>query len=269
MISQFAVHLPIGCAARLICHTFCLIPLNHTIFQFLINPRGFNSFYSHFLNGWMLISNLNKQFQQCVKCSIWLHLITHHRPTNILYLFNIRITTKVIVWPLIHYIRPSLWNLVFSRYGYYIAITTSAGFGYCFKVNICSISKDVINIWWFHSCAVCNYTGRLTDNLNQVAGTGYSLKLFLEWVAWKNIPLFITYIIKHFTHVTQIMTVSTWWSITSTVRDEILRSSNLYRNVVMNINNTSHWHLYIFCKSYNLVLLPLYHQRYYRSECQR
>ena len=34
------------------------------------------------------------------------------------------------------------WNFDFPRYGYYIVNTT---FGYCFKGNICSISKDVIN----------------------------------------------------------------------------------------------------------------------------
>jgi hypothetical protein len=28
---------------------------------------------------------------------------------------------------------------------------------------------------------VCNYPGRLIDNLNQIAGPSYSLKLFLEW----------------------------------------------------------------------------------------
>ena len=37
------------------CRTFCLIPLNNKHFKFLINPRGFNTFYSHFLNGCMLI----------------------------------------------------------------------------------------------------------------------------------------------------------------------------------------------------------------------
>ena len=166
------------------------------------------------------------------------------------FINNIGITTKLIVWPLIHYIRPSLWNFGFPRYGYFIVITTSDGSGYCFKENyisvshmsvelvqcmsvvescyvhtniytfsllklktvlsertvlfllyivmttsdgcgycfqahFCSISKDVINTcWWFHSCAVCNYHGRLTDNLSQAAGNGYSLKLFLEWAAW-------------------------------------------------------------------------------------
>jgi hypothetical protein len=36
----------------------------------------------------MLISNWNKQFQKGVKCSVCLLFITHHRPTNILYINN-------------------------------------------------------------------------------------------------------------------------------------------------------------------------------------
>ena len=60
-------------------------------------------------------------------------------------------------------------------------ISTSDGSGYWFQANFCSISKVVINTcWWIHSCAVCNYPGWLTDNLNQVASTGYSSKLFLS-----------------------------------------------------------------------------------------
>ena len=141
MISKFAVQLLISWAARLNCHTFCIIPLNHTIFQSPINPRGFNHFYSHFLNGCMHISNWNKQFHKCVKCSVWLLLITHHRAANILYIIDIKIPIQLIVWPLIHYIWPSLWNFGFPRYGYYIVIATSYGFGYCFKL----ISATLVN----------------------------------------------------------------------------------------------------------------------------
>ena len=84
-------------------------------FQFLINPRGFNSFYSHFLKWCMLISNWNKQFHKCVKCSIWLLQITQHRPTNSIYNNNIGITTKPLVWPLILYtiLDPAFGTLVF------------------------------------------------------------------------------------------------------------------------------------------------------------
>ena len=80
-----------------------------------------------------IISNWDKQFHKCVKCSIWLLLIALHGPTNILYINNIGIATKRIVWPLIHYIRHSLSNFSFPRYGYYILITTFVGFGYLFS----------------------------------------------------------------------------------------------------------------------------------------
>ena len=130
----------------------------------------------------MPISNWNKQFHKCVKCSFWLLVITHHRPASIIYIINIWITTKLLVWPLLLYIRPSLCNFGFPRDGYYIVITTSYGSGYRFKANICSISKNVINTCGrFNSCAVFNYPGRLTDNLIQVAGTGYSFAFF-SWV---------------------------------------------------------------------------------------
>jgi hypothetical protein len=81
---------PISCSARFICHSFCLIPLNHKTCQLLINP-------SHFLNRCMLISNWNESFHKCVKFSVWLFLITHHRPANILYIFNIRFTEKPLI----------------------------------------------------------------------------------------------------------------------------------------------------------------------------
>ena len=149
MISQFTVCLPISCAVRRIAISFAS-SLSTIHFQFLINQLGFNSFYSHFLNGCMLIGNWDEKCHKCVKCSIWLLLITHHGPTNIIYINNIGIITKLIVWALIHYIRLSLWNFGFLRYGYYIVITTFEGFGYCFQTNFCSISKEVINTcWWF------------------------------------------------------------------------------------------------------------------------
>jgi hypothetical protein len=50
-------------------------------------------------------------------------------------------------------------------------ITTSYGFEYCFKANFCC--KDVDDV----IPVLFNYPGRLTDNLNQVAGTGYSFSL--------------------------------------------------------------------------------------------
>ena len=83
MISQFTVDLPFGCAARLICHSFCLIALNHTICFIPLQSRDFTVFAVIFL---MLISNWNKQFHKNVKCSVCLLFITHHRPTKILYI---------------------------------------------------------------------------------------------------------------------------------------------------------------------------------------
>jgi hypothetical protein len=63
-------------------------------------------------------------------------------------------------------------------------INISDGFRNGFRADFSSISKDVINTCGrFHSCAVSNYAGRLTDNLNQVAGAGYSSMLFLEWAS--------------------------------------------------------------------------------------
>jgi hypothetical protein len=63
----------------------------------------------------------------------------------------------------------------------------------------------------------------LTDNLIQVTGSGYSMKLFLIGQLDDVQSIFksprkytsvdITYIIKHFTHVIQILSVSTWWAI--------------------------------------------------------
>ena len=38
-----------------------------------------------------------------------------------------------LLFDLLYSIRPSLWNFDFPRYGYYIVITISYGFGYCFK----------------------------------------------------------------------------------------------------------------------------------------
>ena len=90
--------------------------LNHIMFQFLINPQGFNCF-SHFFNGCMLIRIRNKQFHKCVKCSVWLLLISHQGLTNILYMNNIGITTKLYVWPSVHCNRRSLWNFGLPRYG--------------------------------------------------------------------------------------------------------------------------------------------------------
>ena len=148
-------------------------------FQFLINPRGFISLVVFLMGACSFVTEISNF--TCVKCNVWLLIITHHSSK----INNIGITTTLIVCPPIHNIRPSLWNFGFPRYGYYIVITTSDGSGYCLQAHFCSISKDVINTcWWFHFCAVCNYPGRLTDNLNQVAGTGYSLKCFLEWEGW-------------------------------------------------------------------------------------
>ena len=61
--------------------------------KFLINSRGFNSFYSHFLNWCCLLVTGISSFK-CVKGSVWLLVITHYGQTNIIYINNIGITTK-------------------------------------------------------------------------------------------------------------------------------------------------------------------------------
>ena len=223
MIFPFAVRFPICCATRLICHSLCLIPLNNKMFQFLIFPQGFNRFYSHFVNGCMLICNWNMQKHKCFKCSFWLLLITHHRPTNIIFINNI------------HYIRPSLWRFGVPRYGHYNVIATSDGSGYHFKAHFCRISKDVIDTcWWFHSCTVCNYTGRLTDKWTctrlqvLVAVLSFFLSGQLDETQSIYLSVYITYIIKHFTHVIQIMTVSTWpYIAASNLNGLLVRQMNL------------------------------------------
>jgi hypothetical protein len=49
-------------------------------------------------------------------------------------------------------------------------------------ISIALVKVLSIHVEYF-TPVLFNYPGRLTDNLNQVAGTGYSLKLFLEWAA--------------------------------------------------------------------------------------
>ena len=126
MISQFAVRLPISCAARLICHSFCLIPLNHTLFQFLINTRGCNCFVnviSIFIN----VSSAGSGCSSIHTTDLQIFFISSTYEHNCMFTYE-----HTIVWPLIHYIRPSLWNFGFPRYGYYIVLITSNGSGDCF-----------------------------------------------------------------------------------------------------------------------------------------
>jgi hypothetical protein len=71
-------------------------------------------------------------------CSVLMLFITHIRPTNRFYIFNIGIS---VVWSLIYNFRPSLWNLVFSGCRHYIMVTTSNGCGYSFRTKFCSVLK--------------------------------------------------------------------------------------------------------------------------------
>ena len=175
MISQFAVCLPIGCAARLLPFASSLSTI------YFLNSSSTHSdltvFKVIFLMGaCFLLNGISK---------VCLLLTAHHGPSNILYINNIGIKTKRIVWPLYTIWGPAFWTVIF------LGFTTSDGSQFCFQAHFCIRSKDVIpTCWWFHSSAVFNYTGRLTDNLNQVTGTGYSLKLFLEWAArWKPVNI--------------------------------------------------------------------------------
>ena len=94
IISQFALSQPVRCAARPISYSFCPISFNHTVFQFLINPWSLNSSKSQLLNRCMFINNWKMQFHVFIKCSVWMLLINHIRPTTIFNIPNIRVTAK-------------------------------------------------------------------------------------------------------------------------------------------------------------------------------
>jgi hypothetical protein len=72
-------------------------------------------------------------------------LINHIRPTHICNIIHIRVTAKSLVWPLIHYVRPSCQNFGFPGYSHYIVITASNGFR-----ALEQSSTVLVHIWSLH-----------------------------------------------------------------------------------------------------------------------
>ena len=84
IISHFTVCLPIGCAARLICHSFGLILLNHLSIPH--QSTGIEPFLVIVLMGACLLLTGISNFRNVSSATTGLLLITHHRPINILYI---------------------------------------------------------------------------------------------------------------------------------------------------------------------------------------